>query len=187
MVSVANVHYLGRRPAQARIDDQEFFQSLQAIDESISAFTAPIRVDIQREIVFDIPYPRNRWFTGREEILSNIQDFLVPKRKLRTREVSRPASYSSKIFVIHGLPGIGKTNLALEFGYRQKLAFTHVFWISSDSEEKLNQGLYKIAQSLGLVRDTIIEDEKNIVKAAMTWLKNPNPSKNPRNTPENNH
>lgn len=60
-------------------------------------------------------------------------------------------------------------SLILEFGYRQKLAFSRVFWVSSGSEEKLDQGLYEIAHTLGLARDNVVEDElKNIVKAAMT-------------------
>ncbi|XP_044724019.1 tetratricopeptide repeat domain-containing protein [Hirsutella rhossiliensis] len=132
--------------SQAQINIHGLLQSLQTIDKSINAFNAQPRFATLPDKFFGVPYPKNRWFTGREAILSNIQDVL--------------------------------TNLAIEFGYRQKQTFTHVFWISSDSEDKLDQGLCNLARSLGLASDTVVEDKEKIVNTAMTWLKTADLSSN---------
>ncbi|KAM4060526.1 tetratricopeptide repeat domain-containing protein [Hirsutella rhossiliensis] len=137
---------LGQTLSQAQINIHGLLQSLQTIDKSINAFNAQPRFATLPDKFFGVPYPKNRWFTGREAILSNIQDVL--------------------------------TNLAIEFGYRQKQTFTHVFWISSDSEDKLDQGLCNLARSLGLASDTVVEDKEKIVNTAMTWLKTADLSSN---------
>ncbi|KAF4119669.1 TPR protein [Geosmithia morbida] len=46
-----------------------------------------------------------------------------------------------RICVLHGLPGIGKTNTAIEFAYRYRKHFTHIFWVSSDTEDKFEHDL----------------------------------------------
>ncbi|KAI0456505.1 P-loop containing nucleoside triphosphate hydrolase protein [Xylaria acuta] len=127
------------------------------------------------EKAFGIPYPKNRCFTGREKILSDIGALLVPQSRLPEEETSTPVQCSTAICVVHGLPGIGKTNLAIEFGYQHKHIFSHIFWVSSDSEEKFNDGFFKIAQSLGLVSNDVMEDKEVIVNTALGWLKTADP------------
>ncbi|KAF4430287.1 pfs domain-containing [Fusarium acutatum] len=143
-------------------------KSLKAIDNTISAFNNQRSSMFQvSSNLFYIPYPRNRWFVGRESVLSEIHASLVPESNNQPDE---PAQ-SVKVFVVDGLPGIGKTNLAIEFGYRFRSSFTHVFWISSDSDEKFNQGLVDMARSLGLTRDAVIEEKQKTVDVAMSWIK----------------
>lgn len=103
--------------------------------------------------------------------MREIEDLLVHQTK-STREVKDSTDASSlSIFVVHGLPGIGKTHLAVEFGYRQKKSFSHVFWVSADNEEKLDQGLVGMARSLGLASDIMIEEKEKMIEAALGWLK----------------
>lgn len=157
-------------------DFQGFREELGKLDITIGALTKTSFPLLTQE-VFDIPYPRNRWFTGRESILVDIQHQLVPE------DISVPPSpvedTSVKIFVIHGLPGIGKSNLAIEFGYRYRAYFTHVFWISADSDEKFNQGLVNMARLLGLTSDNVVEEKSKTVNVAMSWLKTSNTGKFP--------
>lgn len=116
---------------------------------------------------FSVPYPRNCLFTGRADTLAKIKETLTPdgKPELKSRDSSL------KVFVLHGLPGIGKTSLAVEFAHLSKEDFSHVFWIAADSREKLNQGLVGMARSLGLTSNAIGEEPEKVVNTAISWLK----------------
>jgi NB-ARC domain len=53
-----------------------------------------------------------------------------------------------KICVIHGLGGIGKTQLAIEYARLHKDLYTSFFWIDGKTEESLIQSLLRIASRL---------------------------------------
>jgi len=53
----------------------------------------------------------NTLFTGRKEALENLQRSLCPSQSLITQ------TGTSKIFVIHGMGGAGKSEVALKFAY----------------------------------------------------------------------
>ncbi|KAJ2985968.1 hypothetical protein NUW58_g1594 [Xylaria curta] len=171
----SNINPRGLEPCQQHKHHEGLTQSLQTIDAGINAFTTRHQYTMLPEKIFGIPYPRNRWFTGREAILSDVRVLLVPQSRPTEERTSTSTQCSAAICVVHGLPGIGKTNLAIEFGYQQKHVFSHIFWISSDSEEKFDDGFLKIARSLKLVSDTSMEDKEAIVNAALMWLKTADP------------
>jgi len=76
-------------------------------------------------------------------------------------------------FCIHGLPGIGKSHTAIEFAYRHEKSFSHVFWISADDKEKLEQGYMAIARDLGLGSANAAEEPDKLLKLALAWMKDP--------------
>jgi hypothetical protein len=47
---------------------------------------------------------------------------------------------SRKAVVVHGLGGIGKTQLALAYAQRHEDEYSAVFWVNSKSEDSLKQG-----------------------------------------------
>lgn len=51
---------------------------------------------------------------------------------------------SRKTVVVHGLGGMGKTQLALAYAQRHKDEYSAVFWVNSKSEDTLKQG-YAVA------------------------------------------
>ncbi len=53
-----------------------------------------------------------------------------------------------KICVIHGLGGIGKTQLAIEYARLHKALYTSFFWLDGKTEESLIQSLLAIASRL---------------------------------------
>lgn len=58
--------------------------------------------------IWNVPYPRNPLFTGREELLTQLATALQADQPTA---ISQPEAIS-------GLGGIGKTQLALEYAYR---------------------------------------------------------------------
>ena len=69
----------------------------------------------------------------------------------RLVEVMLPSSTDQtrqKICVLHGLGGIGKTQLAIEFARKYRQSYSAVFWIDSSSKEKLKQSIANLANQL---------------------------------------
>ncbi|KAL3439993.1 hypothetical protein BJX65DRAFT_49951 [Aspergillus insuetus] len=65
-------------------------------------------------------------FIGREDELNRLWDYLQP-RSLHTRTVA----------VLHGLGGIGKTQLAIHFARKHQHDFTAIFWLSGKDRSAL--------------------------------------------------
>jgi hypothetical protein len=70
-------------------------------------------------------------FVGRSDELADIH------KKLQHNS-------SRKTVVVHGLGGMGKTQLVLEYAQRHKDEYSAVFWVNSKSEDTLKQG-YAVA------------------------------------------
>lgn len=78
--------------------------------------------------IWSIPYPRNLFFTGRDEVLSQLHHALQ----------TNTAVALSHMQGISGLGGIGKTQTALEYAYRYQSNYTEVFWMQADTVTALN-------------------------------------------------
>lgn len=91
-------------------------------------------LDSQYDIPFELPYPKNPNFTGREGLLD----------RLDTQVRSR----SSKIIVLYGMGGIGKTQIALQYVHTNFGEYSSVFWVDGTSQETANLGFRSIAQKL---------------------------------------
>ena len=60
--------------------------------------------------IWNIPYPRNPIFTGRDELLTQLADALIAGQ----------ATAISPAQTISGLSGIGKTQIAVEYAHRYR-------------------------------------------------------------------
>ena len=106
-----------------------------------------------------IPFPRNPFFTGREEILEMLHMQLGIERTVAI-------TYSS---ALHGLGGIGKTQLALEYAYRHALEYNAIFWIGAETAEQIISDLLRIAEVLQLPgRDD--KNQQHVVAEVHHWL-----------------
>jgi tetratricopeptide (TPR) repeat protein len=109
--------------------------------------------------IWNILYPRNPVFTGREEILQRIQDQLQAGQ----------AAALSQAQAISGLGGIGKTQIAVEFAYRHRSDYEVVLWALSDTRESLVSGYIAVAKLLNLpAKDA--QDQAVIIEAVKHWL-----------------
>ncbi|HEU4559419.1 MAG TPA: tetratricopeptide repeat protein [Longimicrobium sp.] len=96
------------------------------------------------------------FFTGRDALLEQLRS------QLAVEAVAHPVA-------LHGLGGIGKTQLALEYVSRHGSAHEQVFWVNGASRETLVADYVSLADWLELpVRDEA--DEWVIVEAVRRWL-----------------
>jgi hypothetical protein len=85
------------------------------------------------------------------------------------QEQLKPGEQSDRrrICVLHGLGGIGKTQLAIEYARVHKAAYTSLFWLDGKTEDSLIRGLVSIGAQLprGQISDMDIEDIKGLKKS----------------------
>lgn len=84
--------------------------------------------------------PASDNFVDRPSDTAEIEHCLLP------RPLSRQTR--RRIFVLYGLGGIGKTQLAVDFARRHKSSFSSIFWLESRSEDRLRQSLASCANRI---------------------------------------
>src|SRR4051794_27179302 len=75
--------------------------------------------------VWTVPYCRNPVFTGHEDLLNQIHNYLVQ-------------STQTQPLAITGLGGIGKTQIAIEYTYRYYAEYHYILWIRASSRKTLD-------------------------------------------------
>ncbi len=88
--------------------------------------------------VWNVPYRRNPFFTGREALLSLLYDSLTRSG----------ATALTQAQAISGLGGIGKTQTALEYAYRYSHLYHYVLWVSAATPAALLSDFAKLATLL---------------------------------------
>jgi tetratricopeptide (TPR) repeat protein len=105
----------------------------EAISEPMTRFPG------RRPAVWSPDLPaRNPFFTGRDEMLR------VLRRRLTT-DVTALVPHS-----LHGLAGVGKTQLAVEYAYRFAADYDVVWWIPADKQATARKALADLAVRLDL-------------------------------------
>jgi tetratricopeptide (TPR) repeat protein len=102
---------------------------------------------------FNLPFPRNPFFTGREDQLEAIHTALTSRGRA----------------AISGLGGIGKTQTALEYAYRHQGEYDHVFWVRAEQETELITGYVALSQTLQ-IPGYQQKDQQAIAALMKQWL-----------------
>ena len=96
-------------------------------------------LQISYSIPMHLPFSKNMNFTGRNRELAGIHEALYsPDLPL----------LDQRIAVLHGLGGIGKTQLAIQYAYIHQKDYTSVWWVNGSTTQTLSQGFLGIAQQL---------------------------------------
>nr|WP_275424889.1 FxSxx-COOH system tetratricopeptide repeat protein [Streptomyces sp. SID13726] len=90
-----------------------------------------------RPMVWGNVPPRNASFTGREELLEALEESLL----------ANPVT-AALPQALHGMGGIGKSQLALEYVYRYATNYDLVWWIPAEQPALIRQAFVELAERL---------------------------------------
>ncbi len=101
-------------------------------------------------------------FKGRDDELDHLEKALGLQGGGRAAITSKPGA-------LHGLGGVGKTQLAIEFGLAHEDDFSALLFVDGDSMASLRSGLARLANVMHLaLPDDAVDDVK--VAGALDWL-----------------
>lgn len=106
-----------------------------------------------------VPYQRNPFFTGHEEILLFLHEMLQKKKN----------GAFAQSYALSGPGGIGKTQIALEYVYRSASAYDAIFWIDAGSRENILADFSSIAAMLNFPEKDD-QDQNRMLNAVKRWL-----------------
>ena len=111
--------------------------------------------------LWNLPHPRNSFFTGREEVLQKLHETLS----------AHGSAALAQTRAISGLGGIGKTQTAVEYAYRHRDEYEAVLWAKADTQESLTADFVAIARLLNLP-ERKEKDQSVIVASVKRWFEN---------------
>jgi len=107
--------------------------------------------------IWNVPQARNPNFTGREEMLADLRAALTSGQAAALTQA------------IHGLGGVGKTQLAIEYAYRHRADYSVVWWVRAEEPAALAGDYAALAAALDLPQKEARE-QAVIVEAVRRWL-----------------
>ncbi|MGW1622611.1 FxSxx-COOH system tetratricopeptide repeat protein [Streptomyces sp. NPDC002172] len=99
--------------------------------------SAPQRASVP--VVWGNVPPNNPNFTGREELLAQVHEQLL------TGDTSAVLPHT-----LHGMGGVGKSQIAIEYVYRHSSEYDVIWWIPSEQPTMILTALTELAHRLGL-------------------------------------
>ena len=96
-------------------------------------------LQVSYSIPMRLPFHKNDNFTGRDRELAEIH------KVLHSSDATLP---QRRIVVLHGLGGMGKTQISIQYAYIHQKDYTSVWWVNASTTQTLSQGYLGIAQQL---------------------------------------
>jgi hypothetical protein len=116
-------------------------------------------------VVWNVP-SRLASFTGRRELLEEIRGLLHGDGGGRVAVVQATA--------LHGLGGVGKTQLAVEYAHRYAADYRYVWWVDAEQATLIGEKVADLARGLGLTPTGVIVDDVAAVRGELRrrggWL-----------------
>jgi tetratricopeptide (TPR) repeat protein len=144
------------------IDDQPDTYTVQRLLQMKAAHEKWVRVSLGSRprslaLISDLVPRRNPHFTGRESLLARLRSALTS---------SQPAALPQ---AIHGLGGVGKTQLTVEYAYRHAAEYDLVWWVRAEEPAALAADYAALARPLNLPEKDE-PDQRLVVQAVRRWL-----------------
>src|SRR5215469_5808108 len=107
--------------------------------------------------IWNVP-PRTPCFRGRDDILQKLYDALIAGKTATLTQA------------VTGLGGLGKTQTAVEYTYRNRGEYQAVMYIQADTRENLISGFLHFARLLGL-KETRQKNPEHVLDGLKEWMK----------------
>jgi len=130
----------------------------------------PLPVSPATSPLWTVPYRRNPYFTGRDELFDLLDSHLAAAKQDQSSTTRRVALTQPQAMT--GLGGIGKTQIAVEYAYRcrEQGVYTHTLWIHAASEEAMVTSFTALAALLPAFAARNQTDQQKVVNAIKAWL-----------------
>jgi hypothetical protein len=113
----------------------------------------------QREFVHNLPFSLNPFFTGREQLLIDLHAAL---HRQTAAAITQPQA-------VHGLGGVGKTQLAVEYAWANHADYDAILWAGAAAAADLHANVARLATVLRLPQAEAREQEVRVA-AVRDWL-----------------
>jgi len=107
---------------------------------------------------FNVPYLKNQNFWGRESILVKIRSTLTSDNEQKSK------------IVIHGIGGVGKTHIAVEYAYRYADNYDIIWWVRTENSITMTADLVGLSERLNLTEKNN-KDQEASIHALLNFLK----------------
>jgi hypothetical protein len=134
-------------------------------------FASPASLEEQNTSqIFDIPGLLSPCFTGRDSHLDRLRSIVyIPQQAEAPNSDRIPCRRAA----IYGLPGVGKTQLALKYASVYRTDYSAIFFVSASTKVTFRQGYERIVTLLDLPEKSRPDSEQSVkVAAARAWLEN---------------
>ena len=108
-----------------------------------------------------MPYERNPYFLGRNELLIDLSQKL---------QETNPKRYNHRV-AIYGTGGVGKTQIAIEYVYRHEKHYNDIYWISASDQAALLSGFQDIGEKTGWLAGIAALKPVEVARAVIAWLR----------------
>src|SRR5262249_16959569 len=124
----------------------------------------------KQSVLWMVPYVRNPHFTGRDVLLSQLEQRLAPRTADQPTTIPYAALTQSQ--AIKGLGGIGKTQTAIEYAHRARKQgpYPHTLWMNASSEETILASFASLKDWVPAVREQEESDQRVLTDKALRWL-----------------
>jgi hypothetical protein len=119
---------------------------------------------------YNIPEHINRPFFGRGKALSRLDSFF----SVEDNSVARGDPAPPRRFILSGLGGCGKMQIALQYINRHLQRFDIILWLRSNTAVRSAQNYHAAAQDLGLVEYQVKQDHVESCQKLRWWLETAN-------------
>ncbi|KAH8587304.1 P-loop containing nucleoside triphosphate hydrolase protein [Bisporella sp. PMI_857] len=108
-------------------------------DKALKRLRDKTRAEVKREdfsitfSLFDVP---------------QLENFVAREKELAEMHTKLKSDGSRKTIVLHGLGGIGKTQLSIAYAKRHKDNYSAIFWLNIKDKDSLKQSFIKIAKQI---------------------------------------
>jgi hypothetical protein len=111
-----------------------------------------------------------------------IEDFVAREEELAEMHGSLKSDGSRQTVILHGLGGIGKTQLSVTYAKRHKDNYSAIFWLNIKDEDSVKQSFEKLAKQISREHPLAIRysnvdtnpDLDEVVDSVNSWLSLPN-------------
>ncbi|XP_040988696.1 uncharacterized protein LOC121236223 [Juglans microcarpa x Juglans regia] len=101
---------------------------------------------------------------SKEPILEAWVEPVLGRNSFKRCKYKKPNSLGSSVICINGVPGIGKTDLALEFAHRFSQRYKKVLWVGGEARY-LRQNILNLSLNLGLDVTADAEKERGRIRS----------------------